>query len=418
MGQGSDNRIAGADFIRALACAIVLFHHLSQRADPASALGSNPLIDTLTATGGFGVAMFFVLSGFLLSRPFWQAMDEGKPLPSLPIFALRRLARIAAAFWLAATVSFVLSFTVFGYTLDGWLTIRYLAGLLFVADWHWTSFFPVEINGPLWSIGFEVSSYLFLPFGVLLVALLLRGRHGFWQSRILWLGVIALAVMLHVAFMTYVPVDKTNLGSEFGRQALARSWMPRFNPFGFFAIFAIGALAGGVQVRLRMLQSVWFDVLTVAGLVVLFIQFRYFGFADRGLAWGWFSVPYDFPLFPTIVGFLLVVAPSSQWVGRALDNGVTRYLARISFGIYVWHVVVLELIRHFWMPGFVNGSSSDATAFLAVATVTVAISVVIADLSYRLLEWPVIQWARRMEPRLERRTRSAVPSAEAISQPG
>ncbi|MEO8686355.1 MAG: acyltransferase family protein, partial [Devosia sp.] len=186
-----DNRLLGADFVRASACCIVMAHHLAQRIDGRTPFGQQPLAQIFNVVGGFGVAMFFVLSGFLLARPFWQALDRGRPLPSLRIYALRRAARIVPGFWLALTVTFVLSFTVFGATFDGWLVLRYLAGLLLVSDWHWTTLFPVEINGPMWSIGFEVTSYVLLPLGFWALFALGRRRLTGWPARLAWLVVIA-----------------------------------------------------------------------------------------------------------------------------------------------------------------------------------------------------------------------------------
>ena len=41
--------------------------------------------------------------------------------------------------------------------------VRLLAGLTFTSGFHWVTFFPVPMNGPLWSIGFDVVSYVLLP---------------------------------------------------------------------------------------------------------------------------------------------------------------------------------------------------------------------------------------------------------------
>src|SRR4051812_18536329 len=100
----TDNRLAGADFIRAAACLIVVGHHLSQRMSWNVGLGWMEWFRVFVQMGGFGVAMFFVLSGFLLAQPFWRALDNGAPLPSLRTYAIRRAARILPGFWLALTV--------------------------------------------------------------------------------------------------------------------------------------------------------------------------------------------------------------------------------------------------------------------------------------------------------------------------
>jgi peptidoglycan/LPS O-acetylase OafA/YrhL len=395
----SSGRLYGADFIRASACFIVLFHHLAQRVDFRSELGANPFAQVFNSVGGFGVGVFFVLSGFLLARPFWLALDAGHAMPSLRVYALRRAARILPGFWLALTVTFILSVALFGAIPDGWLWLRYGAGLLLVSDWHWTTLFPVEVNGPLWSIGFEVSSYAMLPLGFLACFWLARGKLAGWPARVIWLLVIAAALAAHWLFFNFVEVDPVAKGWQYGLQGGAKTWMPWFNPFGFFAIFATGALAGGVQVLLSRYRSVAFDLVALAGLVASGWIIWTNGLRGGGEFYGWLRVPYEFPTFPLLVGLALATAPSSVLLGRLLDNPLVAWLARISFGIYVWHYLVLELVRLYWVPELSQNSMSDPTRFLMASAVITAITLVIASLSWRWLELPVITWARQFEAR-------------------
>ncbi|GLQ55450.1 acyltransferase family protein [Devosia nitrariae] len=394
-----ENRLRGADCVRASACLIVVFHHLAQRVDWRADMGVFDFARFFVATGGFGVGTFFVLSGFLLARPFWQALDRGEPMPNLGTYALRRAARILPGFWLALTVSFLVSITVFGLRPDAWLIARYLAGLFLVSDWHWTSFFPVEINGPLWSIGFEVSSYLMLPIGFAAVFALFRSKSKPLLSRVAWLGVIAAALALHSLFAMLVPVPAIGRGFDYGLQGGAKVWMPLFNPFGFFAMFAIGALAGGAQVMLARYRSWLFDLLAVAALAGIAMLLFQQAEERTNEAWGVFEVPYAYPVFQLLVGALLATAPSSMLGGRLLDNPPMRYVARISFGIYVWHMLILELVRVYWMPELDYGALRTPLAFASASVVVIATTFVVAALSFRYIEAPVTAWARRLEPR-------------------
>ncbi len=315
-----DNRLSGADFIRAAACLTVLFHHLAQRMSWQESLGFIEWFRVFAQIGTFGVAMFFVLSGFLLARPFWQALDRGEAMPSLSTYALRRAARILPGFWLALLVSFVLSFTVFEARLDGELVLRLLAGLLLVADWHWVSFFPVEVNGPLWSIGFEITSYVLLPLGLALVFLAARWTGRGWQSRLAWVAVIGVVLVGQWMFTRYYRVDMHQRGWDYGLIGGAKYWMPRYNPLGFFAMFAIGSLAAGLQVRWAKVRSWSFDAVSVVAIgLAVWVFIRHMPARDPS-GFGWLGIPYAFPWFVLTVALFLAAAPSSRIVGAWLDN--------------------------------------------------------------------------------------------------
>ncbi|MDC9824003.1 acyltransferase [Devosia sp. ZB163] len=393
------SRLDGADFLRAAACLTVLFHHLAQRMSWRDDLTWMEWFRPFAQMGTFGVAMFFVLSGFLLARPFWQALDKGEAMPSLRTYAIRRAARILPGFWLALAVTFVLSITVFGFRLDSQLVLRFLAGFFTVADWHWVTLFPVEVNGPLWSISFEVTSYVLLPLCFVLLFWMAGWLGQGWQSRLAWIGVIALALFAHWLFARYYRVDMRERGWDYGLIGGAKYWMPRYNPFAFFAMFAVGALAAGIQVRWARHRNFVFDVLALAALAWGMERIMFQMGMRNGDSWGWLGVPYGFPWFVLACGLFLAAAPSSAMLGRLLDNPAARYVARISFGIYVWHYPVLELVRIFWDPQIDHGAATEPMRFLITSTLITLITIVVAHLSYYMLEEPVIRWARGKERR-------------------
>lgn len=406
----AESRLLGADFVRACACFIVVLHHLVQRMGFSGDFVALGWMRIFGVIGGLGVAIFFVLSGFLLARPFWKALAQGEQMPSLRVYALRRAARIIPGFWLALTVTFVLSFTVFGFPLDGWLWLRYAAGLLLVSDWHWTTLFPVELNGPLWSIGFEVTSYVLLPLGFGLLYLVARGVRHSGAMLGLWLGVIALALVAHWLFANLVQVDAVDADFGHGLQGGAKSWMPRINPFAMFAIFAIGALAGGVQVRLARHRAGLFDALALLALAATGWAIWAVFVGDSVESYGLLGVPYGYPFLPLAVGAVLALTPSSVWLGGALDNRLARFLAQISFGIYVWHYLVIELAIRFGVAGPLPGPA-EMGRFVYGAALVIASTIGIATASFRWLENPVIRWARGLEGGRNARATTAVEAA-------
>jgi peptidoglycan/LPS O-acetylase OafA/YrhL len=403
----AEERLGGADFVRAAACLMVLVHHLVLRLDPFVLPPLLAHIYSALVEGLFGVGVFFVLSGFLLARPFWTALDAGEPMPSLRVYFLRRAARILPGFWLALTVTFVLSITVLGLEPTRLLAGRYLAGLLLVSDWSWPAIFPVEFNGPLWSIGFEVTSYVLLPlaFGLLWAGRSLRP----FSSRLIWVAVIAAAVSASLLFARYLPGNLSlGLGTE--PSDSARSWVPRFNPFAFFAIFAIGALGAGVQVSLGRRRSALFDLAVLVGSALalgsIFVTLLAHGAVN---GYGLAGIPYGFPWFPLGIAIVLAAAPSSALIGRLMNARPTAFIARVSFGIYVWHFLIIELTAALIVPQMGLQSMHSVRLWLVTSLGVAVASVLIATVSFYFLEQPVIRWARAREPAARERGRGGIP---------
>ncbi|AYG61564.1 acyltransferase family protein [Rhizobium jaguaris] len=394
--MGKETRLGGADFMRAVACLMVLVHHLALRMDFNKIPPTLDLTFILARFGNHGVSVFFVLSGFLLSRPFWLALDRAQPLPSLKIYTMRRAARILPGFWVALTVGFVLSFTIYGFPLDGELTGRYIAGFFLMSQWHWRTFFPVQGDGPLWSIPFETTCYILLPIGFLLLFNAMPRSRSALLSRLLWIGIIAASLVGHWLVVTYLPTDRGGRGWQFGFQGGAKEWMPRYNPIGFFAIFAIGALAAGIQTIIPPRRSVIYDVIGVLAMVMGAWQLpQSIGGAAEGYAW--LGIPYQFPLFPLAVAIALCVLPQSAFLGRVLDNRVTRYVATVSFGVYIWQDIVLTLMKTIFPSTFGTGSDDVLGGWITSSLVATVIIFAIGTISYFLLERPVIYWARARE---------------------
>lgn len=391
----TQQRLLGADFLRAAACLMVLLHHLAFRMDMRNVPEAAEPVMRYLVMGSFGVSIFFVLSGFLLARPFWLALDRREPMPSLRIYALRRAARILPGFWLALVVSLVCSIAISGSPLDGEHIIRFVAGFLLVSDWHWLTLFPVDNNGPLWSIGFEVTSYLLLPFCLaMLFAFRLRG----WPARLAWIGVIAAVLALHWMVVQWAPIDEVERGWDHGLVGGAKAWMPRFNPIGFFAIFALGALAAGVQVRLAGLKHWAFDMLGLAAIAaIVCIMAVHMGGLTEGF--GFLGIPYGYPWMPLAAGLALVVLPSSVLAGHLLDNRVSRFVAQISFGIYIWHFLIIGLMARLLPPSFQTAGEGGWTIWLWSSIIAIVGSVAVATLSFHLLEQPMVRWARGLEKR-------------------
>src|SRR5690242_15187243 len=105
--QKLSNRLSGLDGLRGLAALAVVCLHVWMYTEAHSA-GRSDLVDAVVGEFRVAVGLFFVLSGFLLARPWIAAARSERALPSLGRFAVRRAARIVPAYWLALALSFLL----------------------------------------------------------------------------------------------------------------------------------------------------------------------------------------------------------------------------------------------------------------------------------------------------------------------
>ncbi len=138
------------------------------------------------------MSIFFVLSGFLLAYPFWEAYGTGAGRPDLRVYALRRAARILPGFYLNLLVCFFLGLVMVPEAPS--LLLRYFSGLTLTAGFHWLTFFPAEVNGPLWSISFEIFSYVLMPLAMVGLFAFLGKKRSFGRAFGWWILVFAVTL--------------------------------------------------------------------------------------------------------------------------------------------------------------------------------------------------------------------------------
>jgi len=156
-----DHRLPGLDGLRALAVLMVVFHHLCSQ----GALGRWPALQVMLQQGSFGVQIFFVLSGFLIT---WLLLKEESRSGTIDIarFYFRRSLRILPpAFFYLAVILFL---TVAGVLAVGTRDLLYSA--LFIRNAYGVGGSP-EVSH-YWSLAVEEQFYLTWPF----LLLVLRGR--------------------------------------------------------------------------------------------------------------------------------------------------------------------------------------------------------------------------------------------------
>lgn len=388
-------RIPGADGLRALACLLVVWHHTTQRFNPKSAPEWIQQIHFFGMRGEVGVSLFFVLSGCLLSLPFWNSFLHEQPIPNLRFYAVNRAARIIPAYWFNLLFCTIFALWVFGESINWW---RLISGLLFINSYHYSSFFPAEINGPLWSIGLEVSCYVLLP--VVLIMIIKRSQKISSAIAGMLIWILALQLLNPWIIDNFMTSDKLK-GWEYGLTGGAKQWLPYWNIGTFFTQFLCGSLAALIIVSLRsrnIVKSKKFDLLSVSfGLTaVLLVGIR----LQPGTPDSFTNQPYLAPFFALLMAGLIVSISFSTRVCNILDNGLFRWLAQLSFSIYLWHMVIIVFIEREIVSKYVYYGVTNLSEWIFLSSIVLLVSITLAATSWRFLESPLLLRARRFTKHL------------------
>lgn len=382
-------RIPGANGIRALACLLVVWHHTTQRFNPENSADWIQNIHFFGMRGEVGVSLFFVLSGCLLSLPFWSAFVNADRLPSLRKYAINRAARIIPAYWFNLIFCTLIAIWVFDQSINWW---RVTSGLLFINSYHYSSFFPAELNGPLWSIGLEVSCYLLLPIVLFLIIKTTKRISFAIFGMATW--IFALQLLNPLIINNFMTNDKLK-GWQYGLTGGAKQWLPYWNIGSFFAQFLGGSLAALIIIALRSrgtLKSRGFDLSSIVFAIasILLVAIRLVPGAPDSFT----KQPYVAPFYAVLMAGVIVSASFSIHIYKLLDNKLFSWIAKLSFSIYLWHMFIIEIIERKFLDKYVYYGLTDSAQWVFVSALVLMTSILIAAMSWRFLESPVLKYAR------------------------
>lgn len=388
-------KLTGADGLRCIACLAVIIHHLSQKLK----IGQQPLwlknLHSFTLMGNVGVSIFFMLSGFLLSYPFWNHYLNNENFPNIKEYILRRAARIIPGFYIALIISTLL--LIVGNIPVEHLWTRFFAGLTFTSSFHYITFFPSEIDGALWSISFEVFCYLLMPIFMYGLFKLFGIKRLFFKSFLYWIGVMVFILIINQLVHIFFTPNEVNRGWQYGIIGGAKYWMPNYNPIGFFAHFSFGIMAAGFTTALyinsdklsKLKKAYVFDII---GLIILTISFVFIWFMKNQLefSFSFQNQPFFFPFYQLMIGTTLAILPHTNFLGKILDNTFFKFTAKISFGLYLWHQIIINVVTTVYVIDFANFKT-----WLFVSTCIIISAYIIATLSYKFIEKPALNLAHK-----------------------
>jgi peptidoglycan/LPS O-acetylase OafA/YrhL len=352
-----------------------------------------------TARLDVGVAIFFVISGFLLYRPFVAARLNGGRAPAIRDYARRRVLRIIPAYWLALTVLAIYP------GLPQMWSSHWWAYYGFVQIYH--QIWPLGGIVPAWSLAVEASFYVLLPFVAIFLA---RGvyaptRRAKLHSEI---GLLAALAVFGLAFRAFTP-------GSYLQQALP-AMITWFVP-GMALAVASAWLAGSKQ-RPGIVRAIEDTPMLawVAAAVLYWIVSTHAGLTATNLGSRTNAALYARHVLYGLVAFFIVL-PAVFGDARGglprliLGNRVVAWLGLVSYGIFLWQLPILTKV---WQE---EGRPGGGHGTLKVTAISFAITVACAAASYYVLERPILKFKYRRGESRGLRPATATPAAEAATGP-
>jgi peptidoglycan/LPS O-acetylase OafA/YrhL len=334
--------------------------------------------------------LFFVLSGYVISRPFVGGLVRGE-LPGIGVYARRRAFRILPLFWLSL---FVVAVTTTGWTRA--TPTAKLSNLFLVMN-----LVPGQQNGTIisvwWTLSLEACFYVLVP---VVAWLLMRWRPGGISASRLAAGVLAIWALSALWSLTASTLHQTETGLWL-RQVFP-AMLASFCPGILLAVSEQGDLLAP-RFRNRIESLVRKPHVVFPVVVILVAMGAYSATAVTHIPLVAFSPQFYAVGYGLVVAWALRVhVPDHKWIR------VWAWFGLISYGIYVWHAVVLRVITDhraglpfttgwrfvngIWLPAAAHSRLlDDVFRFGWILLLTTAA----AALSWYLLESRLIGWAHR-----------------------
>jgi peptidoglycan/LPS O-acetylase OafA/YrhL len=361
--KSGTSHIPGLDGIRGLAIVAVIIAHVFERVPPGQ--GIDGAAYRLANTGWIGVDLFFVLSGFLITGIL---IDERGGEGYFRTFYARRILRIVPVY-----VVFLL-FSMWIAPLVGVITPAVAHELRATQGWYWAYLsnvydtmhpYPAEgIPSHLWSLSVEEQFYLLWPLTVAFVTPRMLPRVA--------LGCVVAAELCRIAVVL--------AGAE--QQVIYHLLPTRMDTLavGAFLACAVRDPDLGRNLARWRIGAVVIAILLLG--VPVLIQHTAGPLRPVTQIFG-------FPAIALVCGVLVLLVVQSETL---LTNRPLRFLGRYSYGMYIWHFLVLIVLMErtsVLVPSRIGGSYLPyyALAVTAVLTATVLVALV----SWVLVEQPFLR---------------------------
>lgn len=356
--------------VRCIAAFLVVFHHIEQA---KYALGLPNVYDSaiIQHAGRLGVGLFFVLSGFLITYLLLQEKGSFGNIDAKK-FYLRRIFRIWPIYFLVILLSFfvfphinLLSYPGIEEKLQVHNTERLTLLLLILPNYAFVLYDLPYWCAQAWSIGVEEQFYYLWPWLI---------KYPKRRISIIAIFLIASGLLLFGGLYFLEDVELAQ------KLKMIQTFIGQFR----IQIMALGGLCAWLVyndkfqiLEFLFLKNTQIIVYTLL-LILFFTGIHFMGFLE---------------VYALFFGYFILNVSSNPNTIIHLENPVFKYLGKISYGLYLYHVIVIILITNLfkiYFPTF-DGIGYQITLYI----VTILTSVSIAGISFKYFETPLLHFKDR-----------------------
>lgn len=347
----------GLDTLRAVAALVVVWGHIELLKKQEKIPN---LIDAdfmLFPDGHISVILFFVLSGFLITYLLVKEKEKNGTI-SFRNFYMRRVLRIWPLYYAILLLSFLLIQSDYGMKTIV-LCLSIFPNVAHALGEGWPS------SPQIWSIGVEEQFYLFWP----LVLYFLPEKRVAW---VLTLFFVAYAAFPHV--FRFINA-KTIQNEEWAGVVDLFFWGTKFNCMALGALMGY-ALAKEHKWTLLFRNDALVLLLMLLGFGLWFFRFNILYFTDE--------------FYAILFSFMILGIVSSRRI--QMDTSISRFLGKISYGIYMYHWIVIVLALK-----FIKFQTNPVFFNVSLYVTVFGLTILISWISYQTLERFFLGLKKRFE---------------------
>ena len=313
--------------------------------------------------GHYGVTLFFVLSGFLITFLLLEERDKNNTV-SIKYFYWRRILRIWPLYFFIIAISSVIFFTQHPTVLPKEYLARISYYVFFIPNIAFVLDIGIRYASVLWSVGSEEQYYLFWP-------LLMKIKN---KSKIM------LVFFCIILFFGFSPDVMDFINNNFFRNSnQTLYYLSKIIIRMGFNCMATGAL-------IAFLYKYYPNYLKI------FLNYSAQFIITSLLLFCWIKnikIPFVDQFYATLFGLLILNLAVNPNTIFSLENKIFNYLGKISFGLYVYHLIAFDL--NLKIIQLFNIAVNFKFLLFVLGLFT---TILLSSLSYYLIETPFLRLKR------------------------